>query len=88
MVLRVVDFQRVICIFMPEASARNTICNRGEVGDFSGLQNKKAPSPHKKSNTFTGHWSREQTVQGENKASEKSKSKTDQQSLNLKKIGN
>ena len=25
MVLRVVDFQRVICIFMPEASARNTI---------------------------------------------------------------
>ena len=44
-----------------------------------------APSPGKKSNTFTGHWSRQQTVQGENKVSEKSKSKTDQQSLNLKK---
>ena len=44
-----------------------------------------APSPRKKLNTFTGHWSREQTVQGENKAAEKSKSKTDQQSLNLKK---
>ena len=44
-----------------------------------------APSTRKKSNTFTGLWSREQTVQGENKASEKSKSKTEQQSLNLKK---
>ena len=40
----------------------------------------------KKSNTFTGHWSREQTVQEENKATEKSKSKPDHQSP--KKIGN
>ena len=45
-----------------------------------------APSSGKKSNTFTGHRSREQTVQGENKASEKSKSKPGQQSP--KKIGN
>ena len=44
-----------------------------------------APSSGKKANAFTGHWSREETVQGENKASEKSKSKPDQQSLKKRK---
>ena len=90
-VLRIVDFRRVICIFIPEASARNTFAHRGGVGDFSWLQNRKYPFIRKKIKYFhwslvTGHWSREQTVQGENKESEKSKSKPDQQSP--KKIGN
>jgi len=40
-----------------------------------GIQ-RSAPSSGKKSNTFTGHWSREQTGARKNKASEKSKSKT------------
>ena len=70
-----------------EEGARNTFAHGGGVGDFSGLQNRKYPFiRRKKSNTFTGHWSREQTVQGENKASEKSKSKPDQRSP--KRIGN
>ena len=56
------------------------------LGFLADYRTGSAPSSGKKSNAFTGHWSREQTVHGENKASEKSKSKADQQSP--KKIGN
>ena len=57
------------------------------VGISADYRTASTPSSgKKKSNTFTGHWSREQTVQRENKASEKSKSKPDQQSP--RRIGN
>ena len=85
-VLRIVDFRRVICIFIPK-QARATHLHMGVgLGISADYRTGSTPSSGKKPNTFTGHWSREQTVQGENKASEKSKSKPDQQSP--KRIGN
>ena len=85
-VLRIVDFRRVICIFIPEVSARNTIAHRGGVGDFSGLQNRKCLFIRKKIKYF--HWSlvKRTDCARRNKAPEKSKSKPDQQSP--RKIGN
>ena len=85
-VLRIVDFRRVICIFILR-QARATHLHMGVgLGLSADYRTGSIPSSGKKSNTFTGHWSTEQTVQGDHKASEKSKSKPEQQSP--KKIGN
>ena len=59
-VLRVVDFQRVICIFIPEASARNTICTSGWGWEFLRTAKREVPFIRwkKKSNTLTGNENR------------------------------
>jgi hypothetical protein len=50
------------------------------VGISAEYRPRTTPSSGKKSNAFTGHWSSVETMPGESKASEKSKSKIDQQS--------
>ena len=68
-VLRIVDFRRVICIFILR-QARATHLHMGVgLGISADYRTGSIPSSGEKSNTFTGYWSREQTVQGENKAS-------------------
>ena len=65
-------------------SARNTICTQGWGWGFQRTTEcEVVPSSGKKSNTFTGHWSKEQTVRGRNQIKNwpaKTESEIDQQS--------